>query len=102
MGRKKQMIKYKGTTLYPPAIFEVLNELDIVKEYVVEVSKDEIGGDLMKIYIDAHHSDGVYLSNLLRSRLRVLPVLEFVEASVIQQLQFPSTSRKQIRFIDRR
>ncbi|KAK6021733.1 hypothetical protein OSTOST_12590, partial [Ostertagia ostertagi] len=25
-GRKQQMIKYKGTTLYPPAIFDMLNE----------------------------------------------------------------------------
>src|SRR5665213_3982284 len=28
IGRKKQMIKFKGTTLYPPALFDLLNEMD--------------------------------------------------------------------------
>src|SRR6185312_1680704 len=28
MGRKKQMIKFKGTTLYPPALFDLLNEME--------------------------------------------------------------------------
>lgn len=99
-GRKLQMIKYKGTTLYPPAIFNVLNELESVKEYVVEVSKDEIGGDAMKLYIHGEENDE--LKNKLRSRLRVMPVIEFVEAHIIQQMQFPAASRKQVRFIDKR
>jgi phenylacetate-CoA ligase len=30
VGRKKQMIKYKGTTLYPPALFDILNEMEDV------------------------------------------------------------------------
>ncbi len=27
VGRKKQMIKYKGTTLYPPALFDILTQM---------------------------------------------------------------------------
>ena len=37
IGRKKQMIKFKGTTLYPPALFDILNERDEILDYLVEV-----------------------------------------------------------------
>ncbi|HEV2355109.1 MAG TPA: AMP-binding protein, partial [Puia sp.] len=37
IGRRGQMIKFKGTTLYPPALFELLNEMEEVADYVVEV-----------------------------------------------------------------
>ena len=35
VGRKNQMIKYKGTTLFPPAFYEILNEIDEVVNYKV-------------------------------------------------------------------
>jgi phenylacetate-CoA ligase len=38
VGRKNQMIKYKGTTLFPAAIFDALSSLTEVIDYVVEVS----------------------------------------------------------------
>jgi phenylacetate-CoA ligase len=37
IGRKKQMIKFKGTTLYPPALFDLLNEMEEVLDFVVDV-----------------------------------------------------------------
>ena len=45
VGRKNQMIKYKGTTLYPAAIFDVLDNVDYVENYLVEVSINDIGMD---------------------------------------------------------
>ena len=37
LGRKSQMLKVKGTTVYPPAIFAVLQEIPAVRGYYVEV-----------------------------------------------------------------
>ncbi len=51
MGRKKQMLKYKGTTLYPPALFDILHEMENVIDYVAEVSSNEMGTDEVLIYI---------------------------------------------------
>ena len=51
VGRRKQMIKFKGTTLYPPALFDMLNELEDVKDYVAEVYSNEMGTDEVLIYI---------------------------------------------------
>ncbi len=43
IGRRQQMIKFKGTTLYPPALFELLNEMEEVVDFVVEVYSNEVG-----------------------------------------------------------
>jgi phenylacetate-CoA ligase len=37
IGRKSQMLKIKGTTVYPPAIFAALQEIPGVRGYYVEV-----------------------------------------------------------------
>ena len=45
VGRKNNMIKLKGTTLYPPAINDVLDNTDYVENYVIEVRQSEAGTD---------------------------------------------------------
>ena len=51
IGRKKQMIKYKGTTLYPPAIHNALTDFNEIETYVIELSLNEIGTDEILIKI---------------------------------------------------
>lgn len=105
LGRKQQMIKYKGTTLYPPAIFDVLNSLPYIEEYVVEVFTNDVGTDELKLHLSTPLAPGdceTRLRSLLQSRLRVTPLLEFHSSVVLQQMQFPAGSRKQLRFIDHR
>lgn len=105
LGRKQQMIKYKGTTLYPPAIFDILNNISLVDEYVVEVFTNELGTDELKLHlhtplpVDDCESK---LRPILQSKLRVAPLLHFHSASEMQQMQFPAGSRKQVKFIDNR
>lgn len=105
LGRKQQMIKYKGTTLYPPAIFDILNDVAFVKEYTVEVFTNELGTDELMLHIhtplpvdDCEQK----LRPLLQSKLRVAPLLHFHSGSEMRQIQFPEGSRKQVRFIDNR
>ncbi len=102
VGRKQQMIKYKGTTLYPPAIFETLNKIDIVKEYVVEVSSDELGSDLVLLYIFSKNADEQKLINQLRASMRVVPEIKYISNEEMRKMQFPEASRKQIKFVDKR
>lgn len=105
IGRKQQMIKYKGTTLYPPAIFDILNNIPYIKEYVVEVFTNDIGTDELKLHIHTFlpiDDCEARLKPQLQSRLRVAPLLHFHPASEIQQMQFPPATRKQVKFIDNR
>lgn len=105
LGRKQQMIKYKGTTLYPPAIFEILNHLDFVTEYVVEVFTNDLGTDEVRLHLCTqltHDDCETKIRPLLQSQLRVTPLLSFCSAREIHELQFPAASRKQVKFIDNR
>lgn len=105
IGRKQQMIKYKGTTLYPPAIFDILNNVDYVKEYVVEAFTNEMGTDELRIHINSPlPADDCerQLRPILQSKIRVSPMLHFHTSSAIHNIQFPSGSRKQVKFLDNR
>ena len=105
MGRKKQMIKYKGTTLYPPALFDILHEMENVIDYVAEVSSNEMGTDEVLIYIfpdDFSEECNRKIRANLQARLRVSPHIKYITEEEIKKIQMPEAGRKIIRFIDRR
>lgn len=105
LGRKQQMIKYKGTTLYPPAIFDMLNSISFIKEYVVEVFTNDLGTDELRLHINTPlpvDDCETKLKPILQSKLRVVPLLHFHSGSEMQQMQFPPNSRKQVKFMDNR
>jgi len=105
MGRKKQMIKFKGTTLYPPALFDLLNEMDEVLDFVIEVDANEIGLDQVLLYIaPSEESDECdhRIRAYLQARLRVSPQVRYLSAEKILKMQFNEISRKPIKFIDKR
>jgi len=105
MGRKKQMIKFKGTTLYPPALFDLLTEREEILDFVIEVYSNEIGLDQVLLHLlpieeseECDHRIRAYL----QARLRVSPHIKYLNAEEMQKKQFVETSRKPIKFIDRR
>ncbi|HEV7232467.1 MAG TPA: AMP-binding protein [Bacteroidia bacterium] len=105
LGRKKQMIKYKGTSLYPPALYDVLNTIPQVKNFIVEVSTNSIGTDDILIRIGCTMPDSNLekeIADHFRARLRVAPAIRFERPEDIQKEQLPELSRKPIVFIDKR
>ena len=105
VGRKKQMIKYKGTTLYPPALFEMLNEMEDIQDFVAEVYSNEMGTDEVLIHIVpanlTEECDRTIRANL-QARLRVSPHVKYITAEEIQKMQMPEAGRKIVKFIDKR
>lgn len=105
IGRKKQMIKYKGTTLYPPALYDILNNIEQVENYVVEVFTNEIGTDEILIHLAAKEKSDALIKNIsdhFRAKLRVTPTVKFVSSAEINVMQNPEMSRKPVKFIDKR
>lgn len=105
IGRKKQMIKFKGTTLYPPALFDLLNEMEEVVDYVVDVYSNDIGMDEVLIHIlpvDDSKACDHRIRAYLQARLRVSPHVAYCTVEQIQKMQVQEASRKVIKFIDRR
>jgi phenylacetate-CoA ligase len=105
IGRKKQMIKFKGTTLYPPAMFDLLNEMEEVLDYVVEVYSNEIGMDEVLLHLlpldDSKACDN-RIRAYLQARLRVSPHVKYIGVEQMQKMQFPEAVRKAVKFIDKR
>lgn len=106
VGRKNNMIKLKGTTLYPPAINDVLDNIDIVENYVVTVQDSDSGTDDVIVKVGLKHPvdyDAVKaLKDRFRAHLRVAPRVEIASPGEIQKINFPAKSRKPVKFIDLR
>lgn len=100
-GRKNQMIKYKGTTLFPPAIYDAISSVPEVKDYIVEVIKDQFDNDEVMLHIVQHGNlDAVEprLKAALQTWLRVVPALNFVSSQHLQSMR-PAESRKPVMII---
>ncbi len=105
IGRKQQMIKLKGTTLYPPSIYDVLNEIDCIENYVIEVSTNDIGTDELLINVgcfDVNKDTEKSIKDHFRAKLRVAPDINFFKPKKISAMQIQENSRKPVIFIDNR
>jgi phenylacetate-CoA ligase len=106
LGRKNQLIKLKGTTIYPQNIFDVLNPLEEVKDSAVVVSKTDVETDdvLIKLVLSStdHRSALEQISEALLAVLRVQPKLEVVSEVHMYEIQNAKGGRKPLRFIDQR
>ena len=106
VGRKNNMIKLKGTTVYPPAIYDVLDNTPYVANYVVLVRDSFAGTDevVVKVGLNSRPAFDVIkeLKDRFRSRIRVAPIIEILDPADVNRILFPSTSRKPLKFIDLR
>ena len=106
IGRKNHAVKYKGTSLYPPAIFDVLDHTTYIDNYVMIVSDNDYGNDKIVVKVGISKLppfDSVKdLKVRFRARIRVAPEIEICPVEEIQRIIFTDTNRKPIKFIDNR
>lgn len=97
VGRKQQMIKFKGTTIFPPALFDVLDMVPEIELYQVVVSKNEFGNDEITILLAMNLESAAFkekLHSLFKSRLRVSPALQFITTQELNHRIFKQEKRK--------
>jgi len=105
IGRKKQMIKYKGTTLYPSALYDILNDIDFVDNYFIEVYTGSLGTDEILIKVGCktmNKNQEKILKDHFRAKLRVAPQIKLMNPEQIKGLQFSEMNRKPFIFADKR
>jgi len=105
VGRKQQMIKYKGTSLYPPSLLDLLNDFEEVKHHVIEVFSNETGEDEIQVKaFSTDESDEILnkIKDRFRAKIRVSPKIIFVSETEILKVKFPENSRKSVTFVDNR
>lgn len=97
VGRKQQMIKFKGTTLFPPAIFDVLDMMSEIELYQVEILKDEFDNDLITILLPKEIETPEFkqkLTSSFKSKLRVTPYMRFIDNNQLNKQIFRNEKRK--------
>ncbi|GAO42098.1 phenylacetate--CoA ligase family protein [Flavihumibacter petaseus] len=105
LGRKKQMIKLKGTSFYPPALYDLLHGIPEVVDYVVELQSNEWGTDEVLLHLQVQEpseATEARIRELLRSRLRVIPGIRFLSGQELHRIQFPEGGRKAQKLLDNR
>lgn len=105
VGRKQQMIKYKGTTLYPPAMNDILNDFNGILCYQIVIQSNEIGLDEIIIKLSTERQDESFEGEVrdhFRAKLRVSPKIEIVDFDILSKAVFNPNSRKLINFVDLR
>lgn len=105
VGRKQQMIKYKGTTLYPPAMNNLLNGFEEIQNHLIEISNSDFGTDEITITLAVKEPSEEFISQIkdhFRAKLRVSPKIVFMPLEELNKLTFVPKSRKPIHFIDKR
>ena len=101
LGRKKQMIKFRGTTLYPNSIYAVLDAFPAISEYYITASSDYDLSDVVKIYVALRDDScsAEMIMDKLQAHLRVRPEVVIVSEERVKRQVVAGNSRKLIRFV---
>ena len=105
LGRKQQMIKYKGTTLYPPVLMDLLTNFEEIENYIIEISTNSILTDEILIKIGTRTPTEALkerISNHFRAKIRVVPKIEYCDIAMLERELYPLGSRKPMKFVDKR
>ncbi|EJL71106.1 phenylacetate--CoA ligase family protein [Chryseobacterium populi] len=105
VGRKQHMIKYKGTTLYPPAMNDILNDFNSIRCYQIVIQSNEIGLDEIIIRLSTDSESEGFVNEVrdhFRAKLRVSPKIEIIDFDILAKIVHNPNSRKPVTFIDLR
>lgn len=104
LGRKQQMMKVRGTTLYPQAVFDALDRVPGVTEYYVRVRSMDPLSDEVTVHVagDARLKSEAELAGLLQAMLRVKPGVKVEPEDEVRARVYDPRSRKPVRFFDER
>ena len=104
LGRKAQMLKYRGTTIFPPAITSVLQEIDGVSGFYLEVFDDYPLSDRIRVVVAT--TDGALsaaaIAERIAARTRVKPEVVIASAEAVQRQVLRPEKRKPVTFFDHR
>ena len=102
-GRLAQRLKYRGTTLYPETIFNVLQQIDGVSGAYVEVHKASDGFDDINVVVGSENVNiRTQIEEMLQAQLRVKPTFTILPTAQVQATMSQDGGRKPRKFFDHR
>jgi len=104
IGRKAQMLKVRGTTLFPPAVFTALQEIETIQGYYLEVRSEYDLSDQLKVVVGSRDPQlsATQVAEQIARRTRVKPEVKIVTPEEIQQKTVLADKRKPVTFFDLR
>jgi len=104
LGRKKQMIKFRGTTLYPNSIYTVLDSFPEVSEFYVSASTGYDLSDVVKVHVALKDVSctAEMIMDKLQAHLRVRPEVVIADEETVKKQVYSGNPRKLNRFVDTR
>jgi len=104
LGRKKQMIKFRGTTLYPNSLYTVLDSFPGISEYYVTATSDYDLSDVIKVTVAVNDTScsADMIMDKLQAHVRVRPEVTIASEESVRKQVYTGNSRKLIRFVDKR
>jgi phenylacetate-CoA ligase len=104
LGRKKQMIKFRGTTLYPNSLYAVLDSFPGISDYYVTATSDYDLSDVVTVTVALKDDTctAAMIMDRLQAHVRVRPEVVITTEENVKKQVLAGNSRKLIRFVDKR
>ncbi|MBU1343527.1 MAG: AMP-binding protein [Proteobacteria bacterium] len=105
LGRKNQMLKYKGTTIFPNAILACLEGDQRFHNGYIEVRKNKDGTDRILLFaaLCSENNDKTWISDILRAKIRVVPEIKLIDKKKADKKVYQfDKKRKRMTFFDLR
>lgn len=104
VGRKSQMLKYRGTTVYPPAISAVLQGMPSVRGHYIEAHSEFALSDLIRVVVGSCDPSltAESVTEKIAAAIRVRPEVSIVSPEEITRKSVREDKRKPVIFFDHR
>ena len=104
LGRHSQMLKVRGCTIYPPAIFNALQTMPEIACSYVEVHRDFELSDRIRVIVGTNDQSLTpdVVAERIAAQTRVKPEVEIQPLEMVQAKVFVKEQRKPQRFFDYR
>lgn len=104
IGRKAQMLKYRGTTVFPPAIAAALQDIDGVGGFYIEVFDEFPLSDRIRVVaaVDRSELTAGEIAERIAARIRVKPEVVLASAEAVRKRVLRPEQRKPVTFFDHR
>jgi phenylacetate-CoA ligase len=105
LGRKSQMLKIRGTTVYPGAIFAALQSIEGICNYCLELHQDYDLSDRVCVVVGLENGvklTGEEIADRIRGRVRVKMEVRIASADEIRKRTMVENKRKPVLIFDYR
>jgi phenylacetate-CoA ligase len=104
LGRRAQMLKYRGTTLFPAAISNALQTVEAVEGFYIEVEREFDLSDRIRVVVGCTDASltAERLAELIAAKTRVKPEVVLVAPEDIIRKTILPERRKPVTFFDYR